>query len=79
MSVESPFRQHTQVDLEQDHNMSDDILNRGEVVHRALAISYWAPTRNPNRQTMVSRTYLPIRSGHRFMNGAILCIWSTMR
>ena len=46
VSVESPFRQHTPVDLEQDHKMSDDILNRGEVVHRALAISYWAPTRN---------------------------------
>ena len=46
VSVESPVRQHTQVDLEQDHNMSDDILNRGEVVHRALAISYRAPTRN---------------------------------
>jgi hypothetical protein len=46
VSVESPFRQHTQVDLEQDHKMSDDILNRGEVVHRALAMSYWAPTWN---------------------------------
>jgi hypothetical protein len=46
VSVESPFRQHTQFDLEPDHKMNDDIPSRGEVVHRALAISYWAPTRN---------------------------------
>jgi hypothetical protein len=46
VSVEFPFPQHTQVDLEQDHKMSDDILNRGEVVRRVLAKSYWASTRN---------------------------------
>jgi hypothetical protein len=28
VSVESPFRQHTQFDLEQDHKMNEDIPSR---------------------------------------------------
>jgi hypothetical protein len=28
VSVESPFRQHTQVDLEQDHKRNDDVPSR---------------------------------------------------
>jgi hypothetical protein len=28
VSIESPFRQHAQFDLEQDHKMNDDITSR---------------------------------------------------
>jgi len=49
VSVESPFRQHTQFNLEPEHKLNGAIPNRGEFVHRALTIIilrplYWAPT-----------------------------------
>jgi hypothetical protein len=63
--------------------MNDAIPNRGEFIHSALAIIILRPFTGhppePNRQTVVSRISLPVRSGHRFVNGAILCIWLTMR
>ena len=77
VSVESPFRQHAQFDLEQDHKMNDAHINRALAI--SILRSFTGHPLEPNRQTVVSRISLPVRSGHRFVNGAILCIWSTMR
>jgi len=47
VSVESPFRQHTQFDLEQDHKMNDDIPSRVLAIEARgrYEVSYFALTR----------------------------------
>ena len=44
MSVESPFRQHAQVDLKQDHKMNDDIPSRVLAIEARgrFEVSYFA-------------------------------------